>query len=137
MKSPRKLLDSLGNLRKAVDKLEQGLQIPKDRELVVEGTIQRFETVVELVWKTLNRALTYEGIYAKTPRETMLEGFAAGWLSGEITWQDLLDHRNKSSHEYLDDAFINSYYDHIKNDLFAPIKVLLEFLENRYQSLSK
>lgn len=48
MSNPRKLLDSLGNFRKAVDKLEHALQIPKDRELVVEGTIQRFETVVEL-----------------------------------------------------------------------------------------
>jgi len=136
MNSPRKLFDSLGNLRKAVDKLEQALQIPRDRELVVEGTIQRFETVVELVWKTLNRALKYEGIHAGTPRETMLAGFAAGWLSGEITWQDLLDHRNKSSHEYLDDSFISSYYDHIKQDLFSPIKKFLEFLEKRYESLS-
>ncbi|ATD60402.1 MAG: HI0074 family nucleotidyltransferase substrate-binding subunit [Janthinobacterium svalbardensis] len=135
MKSPRKLLDSLGNLRKAVDKLESGLEIPKDRELVVEGVIQRFETVVELVWKTLNRALKYEGIHAGTPRETMIEGFSAGWLSGEITWQDLLDHRNKSSHEYLDDSFISDYYDEIK-ELFKPIKEFLEFLENKYSGLS-
>lgn len=136
MTNPRKLLDSLGNLRKAVNKLEQGLAISRDRELVVEGTIQRFETVVELVWKTLNRALKYEGIHADTPRETMLAGFAAGWLSGEITWQDLLDHRNKSSHEYLDETFINSYYDNIKDNLFEPIKNFLDFLEKRYQNLT-
>lgn len=135
MSNPRKLLDSLGNLRKAVDKLEQALQIPKDRELVVEGTIQRFETVVELVWKTLKRGLKYEGIHPNSPRETMVEGFAAGWLNGEIVWQDLLDHRNKSSHEYLDDDFIDEYYDEI-GELFTPIKVLLEFLENRYSNLS-
>lgn len=135
MSNPRKLLDSLGNLRKAVDKLEEALRIPKDRELVVEGTIQRFETVVELVWKTLKRGLKYEGTHPNTPRETMIEGFAAGWLSDEIVWQDLLDHRNKSSHEYLDDDFIDEYYDEI-GELFTPIKVLLEFLENRYSNLS-
>lgn len=135
MSNSRKLLDSLGNFRKAVDKLEQGLQIPNDRELVVEGTIQRFETVVELVWKTLKRGLKYEGIHPNSPRETMIEGFAIGWLSGEIVWQDLLDHRNKSSHEYLDDAFIEEYYNEIK-ELFTPIKELLKFLENKYSSLS-
>lgn len=135
MSDPRKLLDSLGNLRKAVDKLQQALQIPKDRELVVEGTIQRFETVVELVWKTLKRGLKYEGIHPNSPRETMIEGFAAGWLSGEVVWQDLLDHRNKSSHEYLDDDFIEEYYREI-GELFTPIRDLLEFLENRYSGLS-
>jgi nucleotidyltransferase substrate binding protein (TIGR01987 family) len=135
MSNPRKLLDSLGNFRKAVDKLEQAIQIPKNRELVVEGTIQRFETVVELVWKTLKRGLKYEGVHPNSPRETMVEGFAIGWLSGEIVWQDLLDHRNKSSHEYLDDDFIEGYYDEIKV-LVTPIKELLEFLENRYESLS-
>ena len=128
-------MDSLGNFRKAVDKLQQALEIPKDRELVVEGTIQRFETVVELVWKTLNRCLRYEGVHPNSPRDTMIEGFAIGWLSGTIVWQDLLDRRNKSSHEYLDDSFIEEYYDEIK-ELFIPIKELLEFLENRYMSLS-
>lgn len=134
MSNPRKMLDSLGNLRKAVDKLEKALEIPKDRELVVEGTIQRFETVVELVWKTLKRALKYEGTHPNTPRETMREGFSAGWLSDEITWQDLLDNRNKSSHEYLDDSFIDDYYEEI-NGLFTPINELLEFLEERYKEL--
>ena len=65
----------------------------------------------------------------------MIEGFSAGWLSGEIVWQDLLDHRNKSSHEYLDDAFVEEYYNEIK-ELFTPIQELLEFLENRYENIS-
>ncbi|KOO11215.1 nucleotidyltransferase, partial [Vibrio xuii] len=106
--------DSLENYRKAFDKLESALQIEPDRELVVEGTIQRFENVVELVWKMLKRGLKYEGIHPQTPRETMQQGFAAGWLSNEIVWQDLLDNRNKSSHEYLDDDFVDEYYEEIK-----------------------
>lgn len=133
--NPRKLLDSLENFRKAFDKLESALQIEPDRELVVEGTIQRFETVVELVWKTLKRGLKYEGIHPQTPRETMQQGFAAGWLSNEIVWQDLLDNRNKSSHEYLDDDFVDEYYEEIKG-FEVPIKQLLEFLEARYAHLS-
>ncbi|WP_421170471.1 HI0074 family nucleotidyltransferase substrate-binding subunit [Aeromonas dhakensis] len=133
--NPRKLLDSLENFRKAFDKLESALQIEPDRELVVEGTIQRFETVVELVWKTLKRGLKYEGIHPQTPRETMQQGFSAGWLSNEIVWQDLLDNRNKSAHEYLDDDFVDEYYEEIKG-FEKPIKQLLEFLEARYTHLS-
>lgn len=133
MKDNRKLLDSLGNLRKAVDKLNAALAIPNDRELVVEGTIQRFEVVVELLWKTLRRALKFEGVKIKpdTPRETMKEGFAIGWLHNEPIWQDLLDKRNTTSHEYLDEEFIEDNYEDIKN-VTPEIVLVLELLEGRY-----
>lgn len=133
MQDNRKLLDSLGNLRKAVDKLNAALAIPNDRELVVEGTVQRFEVVVELLWKTLRRALKYEGVRINpdTPRETMKEGFAIGWLHNEPIWQDLLDKRNTTSHEYLDEEFIENNYEDIKK-VTPEILVVLELLETRY-----
>lgn len=133
MQDNRKLLDSLGNLRKAVDKLNVALAIPNDRELVVEGTVQRFEVVVELLWKTLRRALKYEGVRINpdTPRETMKEGFAIGWLHNEPIWQDLLDKRNTTSHEYLDEEFIENNYEDIKK-VTPEILVVLELLEKRY-----
>ena len=133
MSSERKLKDSLANLRKTVDKLNAALLIPNDRELVVEGTIQRFEVVVELLWKTLNRALKYEGVTIKpdSPRETMKAGFAIGWLHNTILWQDLLDKRNTTSHEYLDEELIENNYADIK--VVAPeIVKVLELLEKRY-----
>lgn len=132
MSSKRKVTDSLENLRKATDKLESALKIPVDRELVMEGTVQRFEVTVELVWKTLQRSLKYEGIHPKTPRETMKKAFATGWLNDEIIWQDLLDGRNTTSHEYLDEEFIEENYSDIKK-VFPYIKELVEFLENRYK----
>lgn len=133
MKDNRKLLDSLNNLRKAVDKLNSALKIPNDRELVVEGTVQRFEVVVELLWKTLRRALKYEGVRINpdTPRETMKEGFAIGWLHNEPIWQDLLDKRNTTSHEYLDEEFIENNYEDIKT-VTPEIVTVLELLETRY-----
>ena len=133
MPDNRKLLDSLSNLRKAVDKLNSALAVPNDRELVVEGTIQRFEVVVELLWKTLRRALKFEGlrINPDTPRETMKEGFAIGWLHNEPIWQDLLDKRSTTSHEYLDEALIEDNYADIKN-VTPEIIIVLELLETRY-----
>lgn len=133
MADNRKLLDSLGNLRRAMDKLNKALLIPNDRELVVEGTIQRFEVVVELLWKTLQRALKFEGIRLNpdSPRETMKQGFAIGWLHNEPIWQDLLDRRNTTSHEYLDEELIENNYENIKR-VTPEITIVLELLEKRY-----
>lgn len=133
MSSKRKVEDSIQNFRKAVEKLEAAINIPVDRELVMEGTVQRFEVTVELTWKTLQRALAYEGHTKKmTPREILRKSFSVGWLSDEIVWQDLLDKRNTTSHEYLDDEFIESNYEDIKK-IFPYLKKLLVFLEERYQ----
>jgi nucleotidyltransferase substrate binding protein (TIGR01987 family) len=132
MSSKRKVEDSLQNLKKAVGKLESALKIPVDRELVMEGTVHRFEMTVELIWKTLKRALQYEGFSPTTPRETLQKAFTAGWLTNEIVWQDLLDKRNTTSHEYLDEEFIEDNYEDIKQ-VFPYIRTLLEFLENRYK----
>jgi len=129
-----KLDDSLQNFRSAFDRLKEATQITKDRPLVAEGTIQRFEYVVELLWKTLNRALKYEGVKIKpdTPRETMKEGFKAKLLHDKVTWQELLDKRNESSHEYLHEEFIDEYYDDVIS-LTPQIEKVLELLEKRYK----
>jgi len=79
----RKLQDSLNNLERAMTKLEEALTIAKDRELVIEGTIQRFEYVIELMWKVLKRALEYEGIHPKSPRDSLREAFRIDWIHDE------------------------------------------------------
>ncbi len=77
--SARKLSDSLLNLGRAVASLERALTIPTDGELVFEGTIHRFEITIELLWKTLKRALEFEGLSPKTPRDSVKEAFRIGW----------------------------------------------------------
>jgi nucleotidyltransferase substrate binding protein (TIGR01987 family) len=129
--SVRKLQDSLGNLEKALSKLEAALLIPRDRELVVEGTIQRFEYVIELMWKTLKRALEFEGIHPKTPRESVKEAFKIGWLDDEDEWHDMLDSRNTTSHNYLDEELAEDNYDDIVH--MAPIlRKTFDLLRVRY-----
>lgn len=109
----RKLQDSIGNLDRALQNLERALQIPKDRELVVEGTIHRFETTIELFWKTLKRALEYEGLHPKTPRDSVKEAFRLGWLNDEQAWLDMLESRNTTSHQYLAEELAENNYDDI------------------------
>lgn len=115
----RKLQDSLANLERALKKLEDALRIPKDRELVVEGTIHRFELLIELFWKTLKRALEFEGFHPKTPRESVKQAFQIGWLHDEAVWLDMLDSRNTTSHQYLDEELAENNYHDIRK--VAPI----------------
>jgi nucleotidyltransferase substrate binding protein (TIGR01987 family) len=132
--SVRKLKDSLKNLGNAVANLERATIIPRNRELVFEGTIHRFEVTIELMWKTLKRALEYEGLQPKTPRETVKEAFRIGWLDHETVWLDMLEHRNTTSHQYLAEELLEDNY----NDVVKVTPILratLDFLEKRYAGL--
>jgi nucleotidyltransferase substrate binding protein (TIGR01987 family) len=132
--SARKLRDSLNNLGKAVANLERALTVPRDRELVFEGTIHRFEVTIELMWKTLKRALEYEGLGPKTPRESLKEAFRIGWLHNEGVWLDMLDHRNTTSHVYLAEELLEENYEDVVK--VTPIlRATLNFLIARYTSI--
>jgi nucleotidyltransferase substrate binding protein (TIGR01987 family) len=129
--SERKLHDSLENLEKALQNLERAVEIPKDRELVAEGTIHRFEITIELFWKTLRRAIKYEGTRVDTSRESLREAFRLGWLQDEQVWLDMLDSRNTTSHEYLAEELAEDNYDDIVK--VAPIiRHAFDLLRQRY-----
>lgn len=125
--SERKLHDSLDNLEKVLENLERAVQIPKDRELVAEGTIHRFEMTIELFWKTLRRAIRYEGTRVNTSRESLREAFRLGWLHDEQVWLDMLDSRNTTSHEYLAE---DNYDDIVK--VTPIIRAAFDLLRTRY-----
>lgn len=129
--SKRKVEDSLGNLGKAMDRLREALEVPRTSPLVLEGTIQRFEFVIEIFWKALKRALEYEGIVVKTPRESLKQAFAAGWLHDETAWLDMLDSRNTTSHLYLHEDLIEEAYDDIRKN-FPELEKTYQFLRDRY-----
>lgn len=132
--SERKLLDSLSNLERVVSNLERALVVPRDRELVFEGTIHRFEMAIELMWKPLSRALAYEGITAKTPRESLTRAFGLGWLHDEAIWLDMVQNRNTTPHEYLAEELAENNYDDIVK--VAPLlRATNDFLQSKYGAL--
>ena len=132
--SARKLRDSLNNLERSLRKLEEAVRIPKNNPLVAEGTIQRFEYVFELHWKTLKRALSYEGRITTTPRETLKEAYAIGWLENETIWLDMLDCRNTTSHLYLDDELVEETYQKIVT-YYPEIERVFLLLMRRYEDV--
>lgn len=132
--SQRKLRDSILNLQRALAKLEEAIQTPLTTALIAEGTVQRFEFVIELFWKTLKRALEYEGRPTKTPREALKEAFAVGWITNDTIWLDMLDCRNETSHLYLDPSLVDAIYARIKG--YGPeLRRMLQFVENRYKAI--
>ena len=112
----------------------EGIDVPRDNPLVLEGTIQRFEYAIELMWKTLKRALQYEGRPTRTPRESLKESYAVGWLDSEIVWIDMLDCRNTTSHLYLEDELVEDTYDKIV-DYYPEMVKVLNFLKEKYKDL--
>jgi nucleotidyltransferase substrate binding protein (TIGR01987 family) len=69
---------SLQHLGRALERLREALQEPEANSLVVDGTIQRFEFVIELYWKTLKHFLIAEGILTNTPRESLQRADTVG-----------------------------------------------------------
>lgn len=131
--SAQKLDDSLRNLGRAVANLERALTIPTEGELVMEGTIHRFEITIELIWKTLKRALEFEGLSPKTPRDSLKEAFRIGWLQDEGVWLDMLDHRNVTSHTYLSDELLVANYRAVAA-VTPTLRATYDFLLQRYGS---
>lgn len=99
-----KLLISLDNLGRGMERLEEALQEPETNSLAVDGTIQRFEFVLELFWKTFRRALLEEGVDTGTPREALTAAYRAGWIDDGDLWLTMLKDRNETSLIYNDEV---------------------------------
>ncbi len=101
------------NFKSALVGLGRALVFSKDEhELVIDGTIQRFEYCFELCWKAMRESLMLEGLEANSPKETLRQAFAAEWITDERLWLDMLEDRNLTSHTYFIDM-AERVYDHL------------------------
>ncbi len=103
------LNQSLTSVERALKRLEIALVQNSDHELVVDGTIQRFEFCTELFWKMLKRALQEEGIETGTPREAIQKAFQVKWFDDEHLWLQMLHDRNQTSHIYDEEVAMEIY----------------------------
>ena len=110
----QKLKDKLCDYNHAVSRLQSALEKdPKQDDLYLDGTIQRFEFTYELAWKLVKHYLAYEGIEANSPRSSIREGFQAGLIKNPELWLDMLEKRNMTSHTY-NEMTAQEIYQHIK-----------------------
>jgi nucleotidyltransferase substrate binding protein (TIGR01987 family) len=104
-----RLRDRLDNLGRALDRLDEALEIPADAPLAIDGTIRRFEFTFELVLKSLKDALATEGVEEQTPKSVLRAALGVGWLDDDAAWLDMLDDRNLSSHVYREEVAAEIY----------------------------
>ena len=116
--SEEKIQQSVTNLGRALTRLEEALNEPDTNSLVIDGTIQRFEFVIELFWKAFKRILNREGIQVSTPRESIKQAYQVGWIEDEEAWLEMLRDRNETSHVY-DEATARRIYESIKRNFVA------------------
>ena len=93
------------NYRRAFSLLREAIEMMDEREpsqLEKEGIIQRFEYTTELAWNLMKDYLESENIIFEqvTPRTVIRKAFEANLLEDGQTWMDVLDARNKMSHNY-------------------------------------
>lgn len=126
-----KLHIGMDNLGRGLERLAEALEEPETNSLAVDGTIQRFEFVLELSWKTLRRALLEEGVDTNTPRETLTAAHGSGWLEDADLWLAMLKDRNETSHLYNEQT-ARAIYGRIKR-YYPALRQALDLLEARYR----
>ncbi len=120
------LRDSMASLGNALDRFGEALAHPEPDEIVMDGTIQRFEFTFELFWKTLRRFLQREGIDTASPKSTLRYAYRRGLLDREQLWLDMLEDRNRSSHVYNAE---------MARELFSRLSLHYHELRDRFAAL--
>lgn len=128
-----KLRQSIINVNNALERLNRALRETNHNELVIDGTIQRFEFCIELYWKMLRRVLLEEGIETFTPREAIQRAYQAKWLDDELLWLNMLRDRNQTSYTY-DEELANEIYSRVKSYHEAMKNGLIK-IEKRWSSI--
>ena len=121
--------DSFAALAKALNRFAEALQENQSSNpLAIDGSIQRFEFCVELMWKNLKRFLEIQGKVTKTPKQALQEAFAIGWINNESIWLSMLEDRNLTSHTYNDET-ANDIYSKLQ-EYYQELKQLYKLLES-------
>lgn len=113
--SEARLRQSVENLGRALERLDEALAVPLDNPLAIDGTIQRFEFALELFWKTLKRLLEAKGRQVSLPRDVLKHAYAEGWLDDEVRWLQMLKDCNESSHVYNEET-ARRIYGHVRDN---------------------
>ncbi len=76
------------------------------------------------MWKTLRLFLLDEGIFTKSPKESLKEGFKFGLIKDEEIFLDMLEDRNQTSHIYSEEVSAE-IFKRIKIRYLNPLKIIL------------
>ena len=114
---------------KALERLKEAiLQAPTD--IIIDGTLQRYEFTFELAWKTMKDYLEYNGIIdsVATPRAIIQSAFQSKIIKNGEMWIQMMLDRNSLSHLY-DEEKSRTIYINIKDKYLKEFEEFKKFLE--------
>ena len=124
-----KLNERIENFEKALAKLKQAF-LEEPTELVIDGTLQRYEFTFELAWKTIKDYLEYNGIISdiSSPRNVIQQAFQSKIIKNGDIWIQMMLDRNLLSHLY-DEQKSREVYENIKKKYLKEFEDFKEFLK--------
>lgn len=125
----QRLRDKKQDFKRALERLQEALNLPTDQSIIIDGVIQRFEFTYELAWKTMKAYLEYKGFYdAKSPRDVIKQSYAIGLIKDGDSFIAMLKDRNLTSHTY-DEQAARIIYHEIKNCYYPLLTSLYDSLK--------
>ena len=117
------------DFEKALAKLKQAF-LEEPTELVIDGTLQRYEFTFELAWKTIKDYLEYNGIISdiSSPRNVIQQAFQSKIIKNGDIWIQMMLDRNLLSHLY-DEEKSREIYENIKKKYLKEFEEFKEFLK--------
>ncbi len=114
---------------KALNKLKEAF-LENPTELIIDGTLQRYEFTFELAWKTLKDYLEYNGYIdsLSSPRAIIQLAFQAKIIKNGNIWIQMMLDRNLLSHLY-DEEKSREIYNNIKNKYLEQFELLKRYLQ--------
>lgn len=119
-----RIVEKFEDFKNALKRLEEGISIEPDRDIIMDGTIQRFEFVFELSWKLMREYLKYSGLELNNPRSVIKYAYQNGIIEDGDRWLKMLSDKNMTSHLYSQTMACEIY----KNIKFEYIKLFRELL---------
>lgn len=118
-------------LLNATERLKEALK-EEENDIVIDGTLHRFEFTFELAWKTMKDYLEYSGIIdgIGSPREIIKTAFANGIIEDGEEWIKMMLARNSLSHLY-DEEKSREVYIEVKENYLS----LFEKLNKKFADI--
>lgn len=125
----KRMRERYEDYKKALERLKEAV-LEEPTEIIIDGTIQRYEFTFELAWKIMKDYLEYNGFIdgLSSPRNIIQLAFQNKIIKNGDIWIQMMLDRNLLSHLY-DEEKSREIYNNIKNSYLAQFEQLKQFLE--------
>lgn len=133
------LAQSFTHAEQALDRLEEVIALQTEHEDIKrDATIQRFEICYERLWKLFRKIHMLRGVDPKKVRrafEVFVEAGAAGWLKHREHWEQMIEDRNFTSHEYSENTAA-AIYTRIVGNYATEMRAAFVYVKHHYYDQS-